>query len=210
MTAIEADGTGAGSDRGGEADRIIDAMLALVPLQGWRRLSLAAVAAEAGLPILAVYRRFASKQAILLAHYRRVDEAVLADPPVPEPGEHPRDRVFDLLMRRFDALRPAKPAILILGREVPADPASALYAAGGLLRSIRWVLEAAGLETGGWRGGVAVKLTAAAYFSTLRVWLDDDSPDLGRTMATLDARLRRAERWLAPRHPGSTRPEPVP
>jgi len=30
------------------------------------------------------------------------------------------------------------------------------------------------------------------------VWLSDDSPDLGRTMAALDARLRRLERWLAP------------
>jgi uncharacterized protein YcaQ len=30
----------------------------------------------------------------------------------------------------------------------------------------------------------------------LRVWLADDSPDMTRTMAALDTRLRHAERWL--------------
>jgi hypothetical protein len=32
----------------------------------------------------------------------------------------------------------------------------------------------------------------------MRVWQHDDSPDLARTMAALDTRLRRIERWLAP------------
>ena len=60
------------------------------------------------------------------------------------------------------------------------------------------MLEAAGISTGGIRGAIAVKLTAAAYLATSRVWQRDDSPDLGQTMAALDARLRRIERWLTP------------
>jgi len=179
-----------------DADRIIDATLSLIAQQGWRRLSLAAVAVEAGLPILRVYRLFPSKQAILCGHYRRIDEAVLAETPTAEEGERPRDRVFDLLMRRFDALRPHKGAVEVLGRELPADPAAAVCVGAALLRSLRWTLEAAGISTAGFGGAVAVKLTAAAYLATMRVWLRDDSPDLGRTMAALDARLRRIERWL--------------
>ena len=94
-----------------DADRIIDAAMILTAAQGWRRVSLAAVASEAGLPILQVYRRFPSKTAILCGLFRRVDEAVLAVPPEAEEGERPRDRVFDLLMRRFDALRPYRSAL---------------------------------------------------------------------------------------------------
>jgi len=63
---------------------------------------------------------------------------------------------------------------------------------------MRWMLEAADISTGGIRGALAVKLTAAAYLSTMRVWQHDDSPDFAGTMAALDRRLRRIERWLVP------------
>ena len=142
-------------------------------------MSLAAIAAAAGLPILRVYRGFRSKQAILCGFFRRIDEAVLAEPPPAEEDERPRDRVFDLLMRRFDALRPYKPALEVLRRELPADPPAMLAAGAALLRSMRWMLEAAEIATGGVRGAIAVKLTAAAYLATARVWQRDDSPDLG-------------------------------
>src|SRR6516225_1958118 len=105
-----------------DADRIIDAALARIASDGWRHLSLAAIADAAGLPILRVYRTFGSKQAILRGLHRRIDEAALAEPPSAEPGERPRDRLFDLLMRRFDALGPYKPALEVLRRELPGDP----------------------------------------------------------------------------------------
>lgn len=192
-------GDALGSDR----DRIVDAALLLTAQDGWRRLSMAAIAAEAGLPILALYRAFPSKPAILRAFFRRVDEAVLAAPLEAEADERPRDRVFDLLMRRFDALAPYRDAIAVLGRELPGDPLTALAAGAGLLRSMAWVLEAAGIAIAGLGGMLAVKLTAAAYMATLRVWLRDDTADLAPTMAALDRRLRGIERWYGrdPRSP---------
>src|SRR5215217_6454640 len=102
-----------------EADRLIDAALQLIALHGWRRLSMVAIASEAGLPLLSLYRAFPSKAAILCAFSRRIDEAVLAAPVEAEAGERPRDRVFDLLMRRFDALQPYRGALEVLDRELP-------------------------------------------------------------------------------------------
>jgi AcrR family transcriptional regulator len=196
--------SGAAASAARERDRIIDAALHLIAQHGWRHLSLAAIAAEADLPILALYRTFPSKPAILCGFSRRIDEAVLATPLEPEAAdERPRDRVFDLLMRRFDALHPHRAALEVLGRELPTDPLAALAAGAGLLRSIGWMLEAAGISTVGLGGAIAVQLTAAAYAATLRVWLRDDSPDLAPTMAALDRRLRSIERWL-----GSARRSP--
>jgi AcrR family transcriptional regulator len=196
--------SGAAAPLPSERDRIIDAALGLIARSGWRRLSLAAVAAEAGLPILTLYRTFPSKPAILCGFSRRIDEAALATPVDDEAAaqggaeadERPRDLVFDLLMRRFDALQPHRAALETLGRELPTDPLAMLGAGLGLLRSIGWTLEAAGISTVGFGGTVAVKLTAAAYVATMRVWLRDDSPDLAPTMAALDRRLRAIERWF--------------
>jgi AcrR family transcriptional regulator len=193
-----------------EADRIIDAALALVATEGWRGTSLAAIATAAGLPILRVYRIFHSKQAILAGLFRRIDELVLTEPPTAEADERPRDRLFDLLMRRFDALQPYKPALEVLRRELPSDPVTGLCAGVSLLRSMRWMLEAADIPTAGLRGAIAVRLASAAYLSAMRIWQRDDSPDLARTMAALDARLRRVERWFRPARTTRSGGEPLP
>jgi AcrR family transcriptional regulator len=196
--------------RPSEHDRIIDAAFAMIPTEGWRGLSLAAIAAAAELPILQVYRVFGSKQAVLCGFFRRIDEAVLAEPSAAEPDERLRDRLFDLLMRRFDALQPYRSALDVLRRELRGDPVTAVCAGTALLNSMRWMLDAAEVSTGGIRGAFAVKLTAAAYLSAARVWQQDDSPDLARTMAALDARLRRVEGWLRPVRGARPAGDPLP
>lgn len=179
-----------------DPDRIIDAMLALVMAGGWRSVSLAAVAEEAGTSVLQVHRLFPSRTAILCGFFRCIDEAALAAPLDAEDGEKPRDRVFDLLMRRFDALQPYREFLAMLRRDLPGDPLSALSLGAALLCSMRLTLEAAGIVNRGIGGIIAVKLTAAAYAAAVHTWSRDESPDLALTMATLDRRLRGIERWL--------------
>src|SRR5215472_9474491 len=181
-----------------DPDRIIDALVSLVEANGWRRVSLAAVAEAAGLPILRVYRLFPSRTAILDGLLRRIDESVLAAPLDAEADERPRDRVFDLLMRRFDALQPYRGFIAALRGDLTGDPPAALALVGAGLRSMRLTLEAAGIACNGIGGIVAVKLTAGSYLAAAHTWSRDESPDLAPTMATLDRRLRGIERWLRP------------
>lgn len=191
----------AGRGRRGEAtadpDRIIDAALALIVDGGWRQVSLAAVANEAGLPLLQVYRLFSSRTAILCGLLRRVDAAVLATPLDLEADEKPRDRVFDLLMRRFDALHPHRAALEVLRRDLRSDPYTALALGGTLLGSMRLMLDTAGIATHGIGGTIAVKLTTVAYLAAAQTWSQDESPDLAPTMAMLDRRLRGIERWFS-------------
>jgi AcrR family transcriptional regulator len=177
------------------AVRITDAALTLAARQGWRSVSLAAIADEAGITVLQLYSVFRSKPAILGAFHRRVDVAALAGADEAQ-NERPRDRLFDIVMRRFDALGPHKPAVASILRDAPADPLAALCGVPALLNSMRWMLEASGVSASGWVGRSRVKLLLGIYVSVLRVWLADDSPDMTRTMAALDTRLRHAERWL--------------
>ena len=73
------------------------------------------------------------------------------------------------------------------------DPAAALCGAFTLRRSMTAMLEAARIGASGLPGVLRVKGLAAVHMSVLRVWLDDDSEDMAKTMAALDKRLRRAE-----------------
>ena len=57
------------------------------------------------------------------------------------------------------------------------------------------MLEAAGIPSDGIAGALRVKGLAVIYLMVFKVWLTDDSADLSRTMAALDARLRQAEQF---------------
>jgi AcrR family transcriptional regulator len=174
--------------------RIVDAALALAARQGWAKTSLADIAAEAGLPLLEVYGHYRSKPEIFAAFLHRIDAEVLAGES--EEGEKPRDRLFDTIMRRFDALSPHKEVIRKISGEAGQDPLGLVCTAPSLLRSMAWMLEASGVSTAGWRGTMRTHLLAAIYLSVVRVWLADESADAMKTMAALDRRLRTAEAWL--------------
>lgn len=182
------------------AQRLIDAAFALALRQGWSRTGMADIAAEAGLPLHEAYAQFRSKPAILDGFQRRIDQAVLADLAKEDQssvgdGTVRRDRLFDTLMRRFDALQPHKEALRAILRDAMGDPLL-LLSGIGVLRSMAWMLEASGIKTAGWRGLLRAQVLVGLYVSVLRVFFDDASPDLARTMATLDRQLRRNERLL--------------
>jgi AcrR family transcriptional regulator len=170
-------------------DRLIGAMLTLAARHGWRRTGLKEIAAEAGLQLHEAYAIHRSKGAILRAFIRQVDREVLAGA---ADGDIPRERLFDILMRRFEALKPHRDAIRAIARDSIGDPGALLrLPAMGL--SMRWMVEAAGISTGGCAGRLLVNLVLALHLSVLRTFLADDSPDLARTMAALDQGLRRGE-----------------
>ena len=172
-------------------DRIIDAALKLTPERGWRRLAMAEIADGAGLTLAEVRSLFRSKSAILNGFQRRTDNSVLAMGPAD--GSSPRDRLFDVLMRRFDALQSHRDAIRVIVRDVACDPLAALCQGPHLMCSMASMLKAAGLESGGIGGAVRTKGLAVIYVRALCVWLGDDSGDLSKTMAVLDRGLARAE-----------------
>ena len=177
-------------------DRILDATLALAEREGWRKASLGAIAEEAGVPLHEFYNEFRSRAAILGALMRRTDAAVLAGTTTGGEDESPRDRLFDVLMRRFDAMKRHRGALKAIARDLGADPPTALCSAPAFLRSMAWMLEAAGRSSAGIRGRLRVRALGLLYLCVLRTFVDDDTEDLAKTMAALDRRLTQAEPWL--------------
>lgn len=170
---------------------IIDTALALAAERGWQDLSLADIASAAKLPLSKLYPVFPSKAAILEGLSRQADAAVVAEETEDEGGA--RDRLFDVVMRRFDALQPYREGLGNVVLDLSRDPLAAACGLASLERSMALMLEAAGLSSTGIRGLIRVKGLTAIYLAALRVWLRDDSADLSKTMAALDGYLRRVE-----------------
>ncbi len=175
---------------------LIASFFRLAAERGWTRTSVAEAARAAALPLAEARVRFPGHGAVLRQFGRMADRAALAETPTEGTV---RDKLFDLLMRRFDALQAHRAGVAALLRALPTEPPTALLLACATKRSMRWMLEAAGVSTAGLRGELRVRGLVAVWVWTLRAWERDESADLSGTMAALDAALRRAERlagWL--------------
>lgn len=176
--------------------KIIEAALVCAAECDWRDVSMADIAAKADISIADLYAEFSSRGALLNGFGRMVDAGVLAGGAAAM-DEPPADRLFDVLMRRFDILNRHREGVLSIVDASSRDPMMALCGAGQLRQSMSWMLEAAGLSSDGWRGMLRVKGLMAVYLYTLRAWMRDDSEDMAKTMAALDRALKQAGRFAS-------------
>jgi len=173
--------------------RLVEAALDLAARRGWRRTTLGEIAAEAGVGLAELRGEIRSRGAILALCVRHFDRVALAAKP--DPKDSPKDRLFELLMRRFDALKAHRPALRAMCRDSIGDPA-ALLAGKRLLASMGWMLEGAGISTAGLPGQARRKVLLLVYLSVLPVFAGDQTADLAKTMAALDRRLGLAAAFL--------------
>ena len=174
----------------------VDAFLGLVAEKGFAAVALRDVAEAAGLGLADLYRLFPDKVALVSAFLARVDAEVLAGTSSQsDPEETVRDRLFDTMMRRYDALRPHRAALKAIRQGAERDPMLALSLGPALRRSMAAMLEAAGVPSDGLPGALRQNGLLVLHYAVSRVFDEDETGDLSKTMAALDGRLKTAERW---------------
>ena len=178
-----------------DRDKAIDALMALLAEHRFEEIGLAEVAGRAGLKLSELRAEFGATLAIVAAHMKDIDRAVLAGDGADMAEESARERLFDVLMRRLEALAPYKEAVHSLMRSARRNPGLALALNAMAVRSQQWMLEAAGIGAHGPRGALRAQGAALMFARVLRVWFDDDEPGLDHTMAALGRGLASAERW---------------
>jgi AcrR family transcriptional regulator len=170
------------------------ALLALVETQGWTDLSFAEIAEKAGVPIAEAHRIYPSKTAVLLGLTRAIDERILSGLETDPLEGSAKDRLFDIVMRRFDVLKADRNAYRRLMRQLPTTPNAFAALLCQLRRSLSLTLEAAGISSTGLKGALRLQGLLAIYTAGLRAFANDESEDLSKTMAEIDKRLGQAER----------------
>lgn len=175
-------------------DPIVAAGLDEAAAMGWSHVTMEAVAARAGLGLGEVLLDVPNKTCLLLAFLKHLDARTLGPVKRIDPADSTRDRLFEIVMRRFDALNEKREGARAVVSGVSRDPAAALAAACRLERSLAAMLEAAGISSSGLVGLVRRQGFKAVLAVTLRAWMTDDSADLAKTMAALDRALNRAEK----------------
>src|SRR6266850_5268837 len=177
--------------------RIMTAFMALLGEKGIEHIERAEIAKRAGVSLAQLRAEFGSPLAILAAQVKEIDRAVLDAGDDDMAEEPPRERLFDVLMRRIEALEPHKAAVRSLARSVARNPGLAVALNGLAVRSQQWMLTAADISAAGPKGMLRAQGLAVLFAGVLRTWMDDDDPGHARTMAALDRALGRGQRLAA-------------
>ena len=175
-------------------ERIIEGFMNLLAEKPIERIGLAEIAERAGVSLADLRGEFSTPLAILAAHVKELDRKVLTevDPDMEE--ESPRERLFDVLMRRIELLGAHKEAVRSLLRSARRDPSLALALNAMAMHSQQWMLTAAGIGASGLKGMVRSQGLALLFANVLRTWVDDEN-DNTRTLAALDRELARGQRF---------------
>lgn len=124
-----------------------------------------------------------------------VDQAMLASQSTIDRSQGIRDRVFEVLMGRFDAMEDNRPAWTSVLRAEVGDLSATLARRARRVRTAAWALEASGVNTSDLRGASHAIGLARIIRLVEAAWLGDEA-DLAKTMARLDQELRKGETWL--------------
>lgn len=206
-----------------ETRAIFDATFAVIARNGMQGVGLPEIAQEMGCPLSLIEEQFSTVVAVLRAAALAIDKEVEAQAEdsqdfaatvavtaavtaahqetAPEEGpeegadEGAAERLFEVIMWRFDALEPWRAGIRRLfsdGARAPLWAAPLFFPT--LISSMHALLSCAQcVPKGACLRGLAVMLLPL-YLSALHVWLDDESSDRGRTMAFLNRHTRKFTR----------------
>lgn len=174
----------------------VEALMRLASDRPWSDIELTDVAAEAELSLSEMRDLFPSKGAMLEGFTRMIDKIVIEGTTDDLAGEPARERIFDVVMRRLDAMAPYRAALRRISWAMRSDLGSLAALNRMALNSARYMLAAAGVPTEGPLGTVKLQGFVLAQANVLQTWFEDDDPTLAKTMARLDKELGRGERVL--------------
>ncbi|TYC55783.1 TetR/AcrR family transcriptional regulator [Rhodobacterales bacterium] len=176
--------------------KILKTFLDLLAQRPYEEVSLPLVAETAGVRLSEMRSAFPSRLAMVAAFAEAVDKEVLDERDEDMADQPARDRLFDVLMSRIDALSEHKEAVRALHKAARQDPALALEFNTLEVRSQKWMLIAAGIDVSGVKGGVMGQGLAVAFARVVGVWLNETDEGMPRTMAKLDTELDRGSSFM--------------
>lgn len=174
--------------------KALEAALDIAQSRAWRSLTLVEIAAHAEIPMADLYG-VATKDDITDALDSWADRKMSVGSVDME--DLPRDRLFDVIMRRYEHMELHRPAILSLMKDRDRSAQRRLALVAARSASANWALSCASMDDGSPGERTARKITLAWIIGRAEAaWRTDGSGDFAQTMSVLDEELKRAENRL--------------
>ena len=168
----------------------------LIEKEGWKEFSLNKLAHVTKKKIDEIKKLFPIESKILEDFTEMIDEQVIKDIDHEELAQNSvKDNLFELIMTRFEKLNPYKGAMKIIFKELQRQPIILKKLTKKICDSMDLFLELSNAKNNYFLDIVKLNVILIIYGYTFKVWLNDDSKDMGKTMVETDKWLSKAENF---------------
>jgi len=178
-------------------EKLCEAALRLAAKKSWNTLTLEQIASAAKISRAQLQKIISEKNKLLPLIVDFIGERTAAGVGKINPREAAHDRLFQVMMARFDVLQDYRAGILSLFEEFRRDPSLARLILPAQIQSMQTALKIAHLELSGITSQLSAFGLLAVYYRALWCWKKDQTQDMSRTMAALAQGLRCADRLAA-------------
>lgn len=166
----------------------------LIEKKGWSYFSLKSLAKENKSDLESIKIFFKNKSQFLESFSEMIDNKVLANIDKDEFNKNSiKDNLFELIMLRFENLNHYKTGLKILLSDLKKSPVELKKIMKKVFDSMDLFLEIANVKNNYLMDFIKVNIIFIIYSYVFKVWLDDQSSEMSKTMAELDKWLSKAE-----------------
>ena len=175
--------------------KIIEESFLFIGKIGWKEFSIERFAEENNYKTSEVKNFIGNKNDLLIEFSKMIDEKVELNINIEEfENSDVKDNIFELIMMRFDAMTPFKGGLKKIINEIKS-PIILKEISQNILVSMDFYLEFSNAYDDTIFDVIKKKSLFLIYSYCFKVWLNDDSKELSKTMSELDRLLNYAEKF---------------
>ena len=168
----------------------------LIEKSGWNSFTLEDLSNDKKVSKEKLYTFFSTEIKLLESFTEMIDEEVINDLNLEE-FEHNsvKDNLFELIMTRFDKLLPYKKSLKRILSDIRYKPLVLKSLSKKILNTLDLFLEISNAKNNYFFDLFKINIILLIYSYSFKIWLEDNSADMGKTMSELDNWLSEAEKF---------------
>ena len=181
-----------------DAAALRDALWPALAGRDYLQLNLHTLADEAGISHTQAVLAAGSVERVLFSALQEIDDGVLAQSAADfadDESASMHEKLLEGLTQRFEAYADKRLALQSVAKASLRQPKLGLMLAKNLDSFVDRLLSLCGDNTSGFKRTARVKGVCGVFLKASTAWQRDDSPDLAKTLKTLDRDLKTAAEW---------------
>lgn len=170
--------------------KIVETALEILTQTPWDALTMEELAAKLSITPIQLYAIFPTRCDLLKGIMQFIDDKMITLYQEGKEDLSLQEKLFDIIMCRFEVMEvyksPLKNIIFTFWRDPISFPSGVFLG----LHSMSLILEAVDVPVEGIKGKLNIKILSFFYLYTLKLWFEDETQDMAKTLTHVDKALK--------------------